>query len=71
MAPTERFLCVTLWRVGWRAGRLSAHNPKVVGSNPTPATTKPNTSPVFSRPAGLGWIVSRAPFVNPNSGNLR
>src|SRR5262245_53349537 len=51
--------------------RGATHNPKVVGSNPTPATTKPNTSPVFSRPSGLGWIVSRAPFVNPSSGNLR
>jgi|RhiMethySRZTD1v2_1073278.scaffolds.fasta_scaffold1349795_1 hypothetical protein len=36
-----------------------------------PATTKPNTFPVFKRPSGLGWMISRAPFVNPNSGNLK
>ena len=56
---------------GYRAWPLRTYNPKVVGSNPAPATTKPNTFAVFSRPSGLGWIISRAPFVNPSSGYLR
>ena len=57
--------------LGWRRGSHSPHNPKVAGSNPAPATTKPNTSPVFSRPSGLGWINSRAPLLKPSSANSR
>src|SRR5262249_55757700 len=46
----------SLWRIGYSRDLKRAHNPKVAGSNPAPATTKPNTFAVFSRPSGLGWI---------------
>jgi hypothetical protein len=56
---------------GYRRALKTTHNPEVVGSNPAPATIKPNTSPVLRRPSGLGWTNSRALLLKPSSGNLR
>src|SRR5262245_4080579 len=40
-AETAVFIRLSWWEVGAGGGLKRPHNPKVVGSNPTPATKKP------------------------------